>query len=86
LDSRVEAVLAEYDRRAESEMALITQLSPEEVARRVDEFLISIGPDTGSILNVLIKSARAQTILELGTSYGHSTCSSPRQPPLPADA
>jgi predicted O-methyltransferase YrrM len=68
LDSRVEAVLAEYDRRAESEMALITQLSHEEVARRVDEFLISIGPDTGSF-----KSARAQTILELGTSYGHST-------------
>jgi predicted O-methyltransferase YrrM len=73
LDSRVEAVLAEYDRRAEREMALIAQLSHEEVARRVDEFLISIGPDTGSILNVLIKSARAQTILELGTSYGHST-------------
>ena len=45
----------------------------EEVMRRVDEFLISIGPDTGTLLNILIKAARAQTILELGTSYGHST-------------
>jgi predicted O-methyltransferase YrrM len=73
LDSRVAAVLAEYDRHAEREMALMSQLTPEEVTRRVDEFLISIGPDTGALLNILIKSARAQTILELGTSYGYST-------------
>jgi predicted O-methyltransferase YrrM len=73
LDSRVEAVLAEYDRRSKREMALMNQLPPEEVMRRVDEFLISIGPDTGILLNVLIKAAGARTILELGTSYGHST-------------
>lgn len=73
MDSRVEAVLAEYDRRSKREMALMNQLPPEEVMRRVDEFLISIGPDTGILLNVLIKAAGARTILELGTSYGHST-------------
>jgi predicted O-methyltransferase YrrM len=73
LDSKVEAVLAEYDRRSERESALMNRLPPDEVMRRIDEFLISIGPDTGTLLNVLIKAARAQTILELGTSYGHST-------------
>jgi predicted O-methyltransferase YrrM len=73
LDRKVDAVLAGYNRRNERETALMNQLPPEEVMRRVDEFLISIGPDTGALLNILIKAARAQTILELGTSYGHST-------------
>ena len=49
------------------------ELSPDEMMRRVDEFLISIGPDTGAVLNILVKSLRARTILEIGTSYGHST-------------
>ena len=41
--------------------------------QRVDEFLIPIGPDTGRLLNILIKSIQAKTIVELGTSYGYST-------------
>jgi predicted O-methyltransferase YrrM len=73
MDSRVEAVLAEYDERAAREWALIRDMPLEETIRRVDEFLISIGPDTGTLLNVLIKGARSRSIVELGTSYGHST-------------
>jgi predicted O-methyltransferase YrrM len=73
MDSRVEAVLAEYDERAAREWALMRDMSLEETIQRVDEFLISIGPDTGTLLNVLIKGARSRTIVELGTSYGHST-------------
>ena len=73
MDSEVEAVLAHYDRRAAKELAIMQELSPEELMQRVDEFLISIGPDAGTLLNVIIKSLRAQVILELGTSYGHST-------------
>jgi predicted O-methyltransferase YrrM len=73
VDSRVAAVLTDYDRRAAQEAVLMRELGPEEIMRRVDEFLISIGPDTGMLLNILIKAARAQTILEIGTSYGHST-------------
>ncbi len=38
-----------------------------------DELLLPIGPDTGRILNILIKSSKARSILELGTSYGYST-------------
>jgi predicted O-methyltransferase YrrM len=73
MDSRVEAVLAEYNQRAAREWALMRDMPLEETMRRVDEFLISIGPDTGTLLNVLIKGARSQTIVEIGTSYGHST-------------
>ena len=73
LDGKVEAVLAGYERRSEREAAVMNQLPFDEVMRRVDEFLISIGRETGILLNMLIKAARAQTVLELGTSYGHST-------------
>lgn len=73
MDSKVEAVLAHYDRRAAKELAVMQELSNEEIMQRVDEFLISIGPDAGTLLNVIIRSLHAQVILELGTSYGHST-------------
>jgi predicted O-methyltransferase YrrM len=73
MDSRVEAVLAEYDERAAREWALMRNMPLEETIQRVDEFLISIGPDTGTLLNVLIKGARSRSIVELGTCYGHST-------------
>lgn len=73
MDNDVKAVLARYDERAASELAVMQGLSPEQLMQRVDEFLISIGPDTGMLLNVLIRSMRARSIVELGTSYGHST-------------
>jgi len=73
MDNEVRAVLTHYDQRAAKELALMQELSPDEMMRRVDEFLISIGPDTGTVLNILVKSLRARTILEIGTSYGHST-------------
>jgi predicted O-methyltransferase YrrM len=73
MDKKVEAVLAGYDERAAKELAIMRELTTEELLRRVDEFLIPIGPDTGRLLNTLIKSQPARTILELGTSYGYST-------------
>jgi predicted O-methyltransferase YrrM len=73
MDTAIDAVLAGYDERAANELALMQELTPEELMRRVDEFLIPIGPDTGKVLNMLIRSSRARTILELGTSYGYST-------------
>jgi len=73
MDNAVKAVLTHYDQRGAKELAVMQELSPDEMMRRVDEFLISIGPDTGTVLNILVKSLRARTILEIGTSYGHST-------------
>jgi hypothetical protein len=53
MDSMVEAVLALCDRRATREAALREELTPEEVMWRVDEFLISVSPGTGTLLALL---------------------------------
>ncbi|MBI3496385.1 MAG: class I SAM-dependent methyltransferase [Proteobacteria bacterium] len=72
MDNAIEIVLADYDARAAAEHKLMQELPPKELARRIDEFLISVGPNTGRLMNLLIKEAKARTILELGTSYGYS--------------
>lgn len=73
MDQAVESVLAEYDKRGAAEWSLRIQMSEAEWMSHRDEFLISIGRHTGQLLNILIKGAKAQNILEIGTSYGHST-------------
>src|SRR6185503_13813906 len=37
-----------------------------------DRQLLAVGPDTGRLINILARSLKAPTILELGTSYGYS--------------
>lgn len=73
MDEPIKSVLAEYDRRGAAEWKLRDHMSEEEWITRRDEFLISIGRHTGRLLNILIKGAKARNILEIGTSYGHST-------------
>ncbi len=65
-------VLGEYEARIEAEHKVM-QSDPSSLMKRRDEFLLPIGPDTGRVLNILIKSANARSILEIGTSYGYST-------------
>ena len=43
------------------------------MGRHLDEFLLYVGPATGQLTNLLAKEAKAQTILEVGSSYGYST-------------
>lgn len=71
MDAKVTAVLEVYEAR-----------SKEEHRRReagdlppgwLDTMLLSVGPDSGRLLNVLARSLKAPRILELGTSYGYST-------------
>lgn len=73
MDSRIEAVLQDYERRAEAEARLMRDLPLEQLASRIDEFLISVGPRTGRFLHDLAVGAGATRILEIGTSYGYST-------------
>jgi predicted O-methyltransferase YrrM len=73
MDQVVEVILAEYDKRGAAEFKLRDHMSEDEWMSHKDEFLISIGRHTGQLLNVLIKGAKARNILEIGTSYGHST-------------
>jgi predicted O-methyltransferase YrrM len=48
-------------------------LANDERASQRSEKLLNITRDTGEFLTVLIKAARAETILEVGTSNGYST-------------
>lgn len=48
-------------------------LSSAEIGKRIDEFLISVGPDTGQLLHALVRSQKAKCVVELGCSYGYST-------------
>jgi len=73
MNESIKSVLAEYDRRGAEEWKLRNHMSEDEWMSHRDEFLISIGRHTGRLLNILIKGAMARNILEIGTSYGHST-------------
>jgi predicted O-methyltransferase YrrM len=37
-----------------------------------DQLLLAVGPDTGKLLDILVRSLAKPNILELGTSYGYS--------------
>ena len=73
MDSKVQNVLAEYDARLEREVALMGGLPMEEIEARKNDMLIPIGRQSAEVLTNLIKGQGAQTIVELGASYGYST-------------
>ena len=73
MDTAIEIVLREYEQRATAEMKRMQELPPAEMLQHIDEFLLPVGPATGQLMNILIKEAKAQRILEIGTSHGYST-------------
>jgi predicted O-methyltransferase YrrM len=73
MDAAIETVLREYDQRSAAEMKRMQELPPAEMMQHIDEFLLPVGPATGQLMNILIKEAKAKTILEIGTSHGYST-------------
>jgi predicted O-methyltransferase YrrM len=73
MDTAILEVLAEYEKRGAEEHRRQLQDGLEKWLDQRDEFLISVGPATGQLLNILAKSVQAKTLVELGTSYGYST-------------
>jgi predicted O-methyltransferase YrrM len=73
MDEAVNRVMAEYEARIAAEEVRWRSEDPRQLMSHRDEFLLPIGPETGQVLNILIKSARARSILEIGMSYGYST-------------
>jgi predicted O-methyltransferase YrrM len=73
MDSRVEALLNDYHLRARAEEKAMRELPREQILSKRDDFLLSVGPNSGALLNILAKELGAKSILELGTSYGYST-------------
>lgn len=73
MDSAVEEILREFERRSEKEWDEIGRMDQAEWERHIDRFLLSVGPATGRLMNLLVKEAKAKTVLEIGSSYGYST-------------
>src|SRR5262245_18220084 len=72
MDPNIEQLLAEYEKRiADERQAMADLANPGWVGRR-DQLLLAVGRGTGTLLNLLAKSLKARSILELGTSYGYS--------------
>lgn len=72
-DLQLSAVLDQYHNRMREER--------QEPRREIiggrdggqDQRMRAIGPQTGQLLNIMIRSLRAPNILEIGTSFGYST-------------
>ena len=71
MDGNVMAVLNAYHEliRQEREMP---RDAPGGRDGGQDRRMRAVGPDTGQLLNILVRSLKAPTILELGTSFGYS--------------
>jgi predicted O-methyltransferase YrrM len=73
MDNATETVLLEYHQRSKAEMKRMREMPPADMLKHIDELLLAVGPATGQLMNILVKEAKAQTILEIGTSHGYST-------------
>jgi predicted O-methyltransferase YrrM len=71
MDEKVTAVLAEYHQRMREEGQKMRSGGFGSGDWR-DKVLLAVGPETGQLINILAKSLKAPTMLELGTSYGYS--------------
>jgi predicted O-methyltransferase YrrM len=73
IDQAIQDVLDEYHRRMETERPRMRRASEEGTfGQIIDELLLPVGPESGQLINILAKSLKAPTLLELGTSYGYS--------------
>ncbi|KFE71410.1 O-methyltransferase [Hyalangium minutum] len=73
MDEKVTAVLDAYHERIRAEDQLMREAPQKGGFEGLrDQVLLSVGPDTGKLINILARSLKAPHILELGTSYGYS--------------
>lgn len=72
-DAAMQAVLDEYHARIFHERNSPRVDVPGGRDGGNDQRMRAIGPETGHLLNILIRSLKAPRILELGTSFGYST-------------
>jgi predicted O-methyltransferase YrrM len=72
MDDKVKAVLKSYHARMRDEEKIMRAPLATGTGDWRDRVLLAVGPDTGRLINILARSLKAPTILELGTSYGYS--------------
>lgn len=73
MENRLLSVLARLHARMTEEDTLRNTLPREEWLRRRPEMMLAIGEQAGRLLNLLVKTAGARALLEIGTSVGYST-------------
>ncbi len=72
MDQKIEAVLEAYHELIREERSKPKEMPPGGRDGGQDRRLRAVGPETGRLLNILAKSLKTPTILELGTSFGYS--------------
>ena len=72
MDSGIQDVLDTYHAMIETEHNSPRELPPGGRDGGQDQRLRAVGPETGQFINILARSLKAPTILELGTSFGYS--------------
>ncbi|AXC26706.1 MULTISPECIES: O-methyltransferase [Acetobacter] len=72
MDDKIQTVLNLYHERIQQERRQPRIEAPGGRDGGHDQRMRSIGPETGQLLNILAKSLKNPTILELGTSFGYS--------------
>lgn len=70
VDPVIERVLADFERRAEEEHR---RTYAPGTTRDLDELLLSVGREAGTLLYLLATGAQSRRILEIGSSFGYST-------------
>ena len=73
MDKAVEKILHDFEVRSDKEWGELEHMDSRTMYHRRDEFLLSVGPATGQLINLLVKEAGSKTIVEVGSSYGYST-------------
>lgn len=72
LDDRIDSVLDLYHARMQAERGEPRTEPPGGRDGGQDQRMRAIGPETGRLLNILVRSLETPRILELGTSFGYS--------------
>ncbi|NQV80607.1 MAG: class I SAM-dependent methyltransferase [Alphaproteobacteria bacterium] len=70
MDPRVQAVIDELHTRIESEEAAISDGMPRRETR--DQRALAAGPQSAGLLNLLVRTKSARSIVEVGTSIGYT--------------
>ena len=76
MDDRVASVLGRLDERAHAEaeeLDLLNAIGPERVRAAAGRLMLDVGPEVGTLLNVLVRATRARRVVEVGGSVGYST-------------
>ncbi|HVX76713.1 MAG TPA: class I SAM-dependent methyltransferase [Bradyrhizobium sp.] len=72
MDEKITAVLDTYHELIRQEREQPREMAAAGQERDRDRRLRAVGPNTGQLINILAKSLKSPTILELGTSFGYS--------------